>query len=284
MNIDAPWPTLEEAEQRVLRIQTKLHRWAIEAPRSRFADLANLVTDPAFLVVAWERVRRNRGSRSAGVDGVRPRAVNTAQEAFLPALREELKAQTFRPLPVREHMIPKSNGKFRRLGIPTARDRVVQASLKLVLEPIFEADFKPCSYGFRPGRRAHDAIAEIQFFASRTYEWVLEGDISACFDEINHAMLMQRVEERIADKRIIRLVKAFLRAGILSKQGLHQKSDTGTPQGGIATPWTQKVTCARSRPRASPRQGFPAAPTGIRRHGERVADRDRGVVDKYLFH
>ena len=236
VNIDAPWPSLEEAELRVLRIQTKLHQWAIEAPRSRFADLANLVADPAFLIVAWERVRRNRGARSAGVDGVQPRAINKARETFLLALREELKAQTFRPLPVRERMIPKANGKLRRLGIPTARDRVVQASLKLVLEPIFEADFKPCSYGFRPGRRTHDAIAEIHFFTSRTYEWVLEGDISACFDEIDHTALMQRVRERIADKRIVRLVKAFLRAGILSKQGLHQNSNSGTPQGGILSP------------------------------------------------
>jgi RNA-directed DNA polymerase len=237
VNTDAPWPSLEEAEQRVLRIQTKLHQWAIEAPSFRFSDLANLVADPAFLTVAWERVRRNRGARSAGVDGVRPRTiVDKAREVLLCSLREELKAQTFRPLPVRERMIPKANGKFRRLGIPTTRDRVVQATLKLVLEPIFEADFKPCSYGFRPGRRAHDAIAEIQYFATRTYEWVFEGDITACFDEIEHTMLMHRVRQRIADKRILRLVKAFLRAGILSEKGHYQDSITGTPQGGILSP------------------------------------------------
>ena len=236
MNTDAPWPSPEEAEQRVLRIQTKLHQWAIEAPSFRFADLANLVADPAFLIVAWERVRRNRGARSAGVDGVRPRTVNKTSEMLLRTLREEIKAQTFRPLPVRERMIPKANGKLRRLGIPTARDRVIQASLKLVLEPIFEADFKPCSYGFRPGRRAHDAIAEIQFFASRRYESVFEGDISACFDEIDHAALMNRVRERIADKHILRLIKGFLRAGILSENRLYQNSITGTPQGGILSP------------------------------------------------
>ena len=106
------------------------------------------------------------------------------RQGFLPRLREDLKARQFAPLPVRERMIPKpGSSKRRRLGIPTARDRIVQAALKLVLEPIFEADFQPCSYGFRPRRRAQDAIAEIHQFTSRSYEWVLEGDIEACFDD-----------------------------------------------------------------------------------------------------
>jgi RNA-directed DNA polymerase len=111
-------------------------------------------------------------------------------------------------------MIPKANGKLRRLGIATARDRVVQASLKLVLEPIFEADFRPCSYGFRPKRRAQDAIAEIHQFTSRSYEWILECDITACFDEISHVGLMDRLRARIGDKRVLELIKAFLKAGI----------------------------------------------------------------------
>ena len=115
------------------------------------------------------------------------------EERFLSELRDDLKARTFRPLPVRERMIPKPGGKRRRLGIPTVRDRVVQAALKLVLEPIFEAEFQPCSYGFRPRRRAQDAIAEIHYLCSRSYEWVLEGDITACFDEISHSALLQRV-------------------------------------------------------------------------------------------
>jgi RNA-directed DNA polymerase len=105
-------------------------------------------------------------------------------------------------------MIPKpGTTKRRRLGIPTARDRVVQASLKLVLEPIFEADFHPCSYGFRPKRRTHDAVAEVHHFASRSYEWIVEGDIKACFDEISHPALMDRVRNRIGDKRVLALVK-----------------------------------------------------------------------------
>jgi RNA-directed DNA polymerase len=237
VNTGASWPSLEEAEQRVLRIQTKLHRWAIDDPGRRFDDLYNLVCDPAFLVVAWNRVRGNKGARTAGVDGVEPRSILFG-ETFLFGLRESLKARGFVPAPVREKLIPKKSGKLRGLGIPTARDRTVQASLKLVLEPIFEADFKPCSYGFRPGRRAHDAIAEIRFLTTRprNYEWVLEGDIKACFDEIDHSALLGLVRRRIGDKRIVDLVKAFLKAGVLSKDGAVRDTITGTPQGGIISP------------------------------------------------
>ena len=219
MNIDAPWPDLDEAVPRVLGIQAKLHRWATDDPQRRFDDLYNLVADPAFLVVAWDRVRGNRGARSAGVDGVAPRSIVFGAERFLAGLRDDLKARRFRPLPVRERMIPKSSGKLRALGIPTARDRVVQAALKLVLEPIFEADFQPCSYGFRPRRRAQDAIAEIHYFGSapRDYCWVLEADIKACFDEIDHTALMGRVRRRIGDRRVLDLVKAFLKAGVLRR-------------------------------------------------------------------
>jgi RNA-directed DNA polymerase len=212
VNAGALWPDLDEAERRVLKIQTKLHQWAADDPHRRFDDLFNLVADPAFLTVAWDRVRGNRGARSAGVDGVAPRSIVFGTEEFLTGLRDDLKSRRFEPLPVRERMIPKPGStKRRRLGIPTARDRTVQASLKLVLEPIFEADFKPASYGFRPGRRAQDAIAEIHQFTSRGYEWVLEGDITACFDEISHVGLMDRVRDRIGDRRVLGLVKAFLK-------------------------------------------------------------------------
>jgi len=236
VNTDAPWPTLEEAEARVLGIQTKLHQWATDSPNRQFSDLFNLVYDPAFLTVAWARVRKNRGARSAGVDGVKPSDIVFGTTTVLPLLRDNLKAGRFVPLPVRERMIPKASGKVRRLGIPTAMDRCVQASMKLVLEPIFEADFLPCSYGFRPRRRAHDAIAEIHLFATQRYTWVLEGDITACFDEISHSALLQRVRHRIGDKRVVGLVKAFLHAGVLSEDGVRRDTVTGTPQGGILSP------------------------------------------------
>jgi RNA-directed DNA polymerase len=181
--------TFGRAERRVLEIQTKLHRWARDDPRRRFDDVFNLVCDPAFLLVAWDRVRSNKGARSAGVDGYSAYAIEAmGVEDFLDRLRLQLKDRSFRPVPVRERMIPKAGGKKRRLGIATVTDRVVQASLKLVLEPIFEADFLPCSYGFRPNRRAHDAVAEVRYLADRPrcYEWIVEGDIKACLEASSH--------------------------------------------------------------------------------------------------
>ena len=248
MNTDASWPTAELAKARVLRIQTKLHQWATDDPNRRFDDLYNLVYDPAVLVDAWTRVKGNRGARSAGVDGRTAHHITTivGEQGFLTELRDDLKARRFNPEAVREVMIPKRGGKHRRLGIATVRDRVVQAALKTVLEPILEADFKPCSYGFRPGRRVQDAIAEIHFFTSRSYEWVVEGDIKACFDEISHVGIQDRLRARIADKRILLLVKAFLKAGILSRDGVTRHPITGTPQGGILTAPTQLRTSSLS--------------------------------------
>jgi RNA-directed DNA polymerase len=237
VNTSAPWPDLNEAERRVHEMQSKLHQWAVSDPARQFDDLYNLVCDPAFLVVAWNRVKTNKGARSAGVDGIAPRSI-TAEGDFLAGVREDLKARRFVPARVREKAIPKAGGSVRRLGIPTAADRVVQSVVKLVIEPIFEADFKPCSYGFRPKRRAKDAIAEIHYLASptRNYEWVFEADITACFDEISHSALLGRVGARIGDKRILGLVKAFLRAGVLTEAGLSRDTITGTPQGGLLSP------------------------------------------------
>jgi len=238
VNTVASWPDTNVAWSRVLVIQTKLHQWALDDPTRRFDDLYNLVCDPAVLVEAWRRVKGNKGARSAGVDGQTASYISTVrgEDEFLADLRADLKARTFTPLPVRERMIPKSGGKLRRLGIPTVRDRVAQAALKLVLEPIFEADFKPCSYGFRPKRRAQDAIAEIHYFTTRSYEWVLEGDIKACFDEISHVGLLDRLRARDGDKRVVGLVKAFLKAGILAEGGDEKDTTAGTPQGGILSP------------------------------------------------
>lgn len=243
MNTHDSESSLYWAERRVLEIQTKLHRWASDDPHRRFDDVFNLVTDPAFLLVAWDRVRSNKGARTAGVDGETARYIEVVRglEGFLGGLRAELKARAFRPLPSRRRAIPKAGGKVRYLGIATIRDRVVQASLKLVLEPIFETDFLPCSYGFRPNRRAHDAVAEIHHFASRSYEWIVEGDIKACFDEISHPALMNRVRMRVGDKRVLALVKAFLKAGILDEDRILRATDTGTPQGSILSPLLSNV-------------------------------------------
>jgi RNA-directed DNA polymerase len=230
---EGPW-------SRVAGMQAKLHRWAAADAGRRFDDLFNFVHDPATLIVAFARVAGNQGANTAGVDGLT--AAYVAEEVgvprFLDDLRAAVKDGSFRPLPVRERIIPKpgGGGKVRKLGIPTIADRVIQAALKLVLEPIFEADFQPCSYGFRPRRRAQDAIAEIHHFGTKGYRWVLDADIEACFDQIDHAALMDRVRARIKDKRVLALVKAFLRAGVLTELGETRDRHTGTPQGGILSP------------------------------------------------
>lgn len=239
MNTDELEYALFKAERRVLGIQTKLHRWACEDAHRQFDDLFNLVTDPAFLLVAWDRVRGNKGARTAGLDGRTAASIvaRIGVTDYLDGLRSSLKDRSFRPLPVRERMIPKAGGKLRRLGIATITDRVVQASLKLVLEPIFEAEFLPCSYGFRPGRRTHDAVAEIRYLTSkpRCYEWIVEGDIKACFDEISHPALLDRVRARVGDKRVLALVKAFLKSGILGEDRQLRPTTAGTPQGSLCS-------------------------------------------------
>jgi RNA-directed DNA polymerase len=306
VNTDAPWPTPSEAEARVLEIQTKLHSWATDDPDRRFDDLYNLVVDPAFLLVAWRRVRRNKGARTAGVDGQTAHSIeaDAGAEAFLEDLRADLKARRFTPLAVRERMIPKpGTTKKRRLGIPATRDRVVQAALKLVLEPIWETDFYPCSYGFRPKRRAHDAIAEIRLLASTSYEWVLDGDIEACFDSLSHSATLDRVRLRIADKRVLALIKAFLKAGILTEDGARRDTITGTPQGGILSPclanvalsaldehiagqWQDKVARAKRRRHGLPNyrliryaDDFVLMVSGTKAHAEAMIDEIATVLD-----
>ena len=245
MNTGASWPMLEQAEARVLDHQRKLHRWARAEPARRFADVFNLVTDRATLYAAWSRVASNRGARTAGVDAVTRHAVvrDDGLFPFLEELRSSLRDGSFQPLPVRQVAIPKKGGKVRYLGIPTLRDRVAQMALKLVLEPIFEADFYPSSYGYRPARRAQDAIAELHHLTSRpgAYEWVIEGDIKACFDNVDHQVLMGLVAQRVSDRKVLRLVRAFLRAGVVEQHGGFAASLTGTPQGGIISPLLANV-------------------------------------------
>lgn len=237
----AEWPDESAAYFAVRRMQTKLHSWAGTDRSRRFDDLMNLVYDRAFLMHAWQRVSENAGARTAGVDRATVAWIEAqvGVVAFLDGIRTSLKSGEFEPVEVRQVMIPKgSSGKLRRLGIPTVADRVVQTSLRLVLEPIFEADFLPCSYGFRPNRRTHDAIAEIHYLASgsRKYHWILEADIAACFDEIGHTPLLERVRGRIKDKRVVALVRAFLKAGIMTGLGEREETNAGTPQGGPLSP------------------------------------------------
>lgn len=239
LNSDMPLPSVIDARQRVLDIQRKLHRWSKDRSK-RFDDLFNLVCDRATLVVAWERIKSNRGSRTAGVDRLTKWSIinRVGEQHFIEDLRSALKSRTYCPQPVRQHAIPKAGGKVRLLGIPTVRDRVVQMALKLVLEPIFETDFYPGSYGYRPARRAQDAIAEIVRFINppSSYEHIVEGDIKACFDNVHHGVLMALVRQRITDRKVLALIKAFLGAGVMIESGRLAATPTGTPQGGIISP------------------------------------------------
>jgi RNA-directed DNA polymerase len=254
-------------------MQTKLHRWAVAEPGRRFDDVFNLVYDPALLAAAWDRVRTNTGARTAGVDQITPRSITSARAvSMLADLRETVKAGRFVPDRVRQKSIPKAGGKIRWLGIPTMADRIAQAALKLVLEPIFEADFQPSSDGFRPPRRAQDAIAEIHYLgsATRDYGWVFQADITACFDEIDHPALMERVCGRILDKHVLGLVEAFLKAGVLTEDGLNRDTRTGTRKAG---------SCHRCWPTSPYRFSMNTSPPSGRRsdqNGPRVKHRRAG--------
>jgi retron-type reverse transcriptase len=243
VNVGAPPKPIVGPYRRVSEMQAKLHRWAAADPGRRFDDLFNFVCDPATLLVAFDRVAGNQGANTPGVEGLTAAHVEevVGVPGFLDDLRTGLKDGSFRPLPVRERKIPKpgGSGKLRKLGIPTIADRVVQAALKLVLEPVFEADFEPVSYGFRPKRRAQDAIAEIHQYGTQGYRWVLDADIEACFDSISHSALLDRMRLRVKDKRVLGLVKAFLKAGVLTEFGDREDTHTGTPQGGI---WSSRST------------------------------------------
>ncbi len=263
---------------RVAGMQAKLHRWAVADPGRRFDDLFNFVYDPATLIVAFDRVAGNRGANSPGVDGLTVALVEEriGVPGFLEDLRAQLKSGTFRPLPVRERKIPKpgGSGKLRKLGIPAVADKVVQAALKLVLEPIFEADFEPVSYGFRPVRRAHDAIAEIHVFGTNGYRWVLDADIEAAFDNLSHCAVLARVRARVKDKRVLALVKAFLKAGVLTELGENRDTNAGTPQGGILSPLIFNVAMSA----LDEQLHRPWKPGGtMETHGKRVRRRAKGL-------
>lgn len=235
-----------ELDESWLRSETrKLYARSMEHPDYVFRKLWGLIVDPRNLRVAYDRVASNRGRRTAGVDRVTVAQVALrGVSGFLDELRVELRGNTYRPMPVRRLLIPKQGfpGKFRPLGVPTVKDRVVQSAMKNILEPIFEADFYPCSHGFRPGKSAHGAIEQLRkHLRPKTtarrlpYQWAIEGDIKGCFDNIDHHALMNRLRRRIGDTKVSRLVLAFLQAGVLAEKQF-SRTHAGTPQGGILSP------------------------------------------------
>ena len=239
----------EEIKRWVLAWQRKLHRWTMNDKDKKHKDLFNLVYDPRTLQEAWNHVKANKGSRTAGMDGQTRRSIESGLgvEKFLEYLHKELKRGTYLPQPVIEKLIPKPGGKFRRLGIPTLKDRVVQQALRMVLEPIFEADFYVSSYAYRPGRRAQDAIQNIFHFIRPCvgYTWAVEGDIRGCFDNVHHGVLMEEIRKRITDKKILRIIRIILKAGVMTELGVYQRTITGTPQGGILSPLLANIYLSR---------------------------------------
>jgi RNA-directed DNA polymerase len=278
----------------VLDMQRKLYRWSQSDKDKVFSDLFNLVCDRRTLDHAWRRLAQNAGSNTPGTDGLTRRKIQEragGAAGFLEEIRKELREGTYRPEPVRQRLIPKPNrpGQFRPLGIPTLKDRLVQMALKLILEPIYEADFYPTSYGFRRGRNTHDALAALvkQFHPNNhgpsLVTFVIEGDIKGCFDAIDPHRLMKAVRRRIGDRKVLRLINAFLKAGVLI-EGEVRHPTTGTPQGGVLSPLLANIylTLLDARyGRWTPRPDEPPTNAVSRRRRDRLEGKPTFYMVRY---
>jgi len=199
----------------------------------KWFSLVDKLTRPATLEAAWRKVARNKGS--AGVDGQSTERFALGAERYLRELQISLEDGSYRPQPVKRVEIPKGDGRTRPLGIPAVKDRIVQTALKMVIEPIFEVQFRPCSHGFRPGRHCKDALREVDRLVKDGHTWVVDADLARYFDTIPHDQLMTLVEGSISDGRVLALIEAFLRQDVM--KGMERWQPTsGTPQGAVISP------------------------------------------------